>query len=140
MFMGFREKLYRFMQGRNGADIFCRYLFGLYIILWIINIFAKSRIISLLEAAVIAYMFFRILSKNRYQRMRECYYVEKLDRWLRSTVSLCKKRISDRSHAYRKCPGCGQIIRLPGKKGTHTVECPKCHKDFKVLILFSGKR
>ena len=33
---------------------------------------------------------------------------------------------------YKKCPKCKQKIRLPLKKGEHTVKCPKCGNRFDV--------
>ena len=43
---------------------------------------------------------------------------------------------------YKKCPKCKQKIRLPLKKGKHTVKCPNCgnsfdvacHKDEKIKV------
>lgn len=32
---------------------------------------------------------------------------------------------------YKKCPNCRQKIRLPLKKGKHTVKCPKCSNNVK---------
>ena len=135
--MRFRDKFNRFMQGRNGFDLFCKYLFILYIILWIVNIFVRSTIINIIMLAIFAYMVFRVLSKNIYRRRWECYYIEKFDNWLKTKIALTKRRWTDRkTHVYRTCPSCHQTIRLPRKKGTHTVECPKCRKDFKVHILW----
>ena len=33
---------------------------------------------------------------------------------------------------YKKCPNCKQKIRLPLKKGKHTVKCPNCSYKFEV--------
>ena len=42
-----------------------------------------------------------------------------------------KKRYQDHNtHIYRKCPKCKQKIRLPLKKGKHTVKCPNCQHHF----------
>ena len=43
---------------------------------------------------------------------------------------------------YKVCPKCKQKIRLPLKKGKHTVKCPNCgnkfdvtcHKDEKIKV------
>jgi predicted RNA-binding Zn-ribbon protein involved in translation (DUF1610 family) len=54
-----------------------------------------------------------------------------------------KKKYKDRNtHMYKKCPKCKQKIRLPLKKGKHTVKCPNCgnrfdvacHKDEKIKV------
>ena len=33
---------------------------------------------------------------------------------------------------YKKCPKCKQKLRLPLKKGIHTVKCPNCKEKFEV--------
>lgn len=40
----------------------------------------------------------------------------------------------DKDHVYRTCPLCLANIRLPKKKGTHNVRCPKCSNLFEVKI------
>lgn len=40
----------------------------------------------------------------------------------------------DKDHVYRICPSCKANIRLPKKKGTHTVRCPRCGVLFEVKI------
>ena len=35
---------------------------------------------------------------------------------------------------YRRCPGCRVTLRLPKRKGKHTVVCPKCGRRFEVKI------
>ena len=44
-----------------------------------------------------------------------------------------KKKYKDRNtHMYKKCPKCRQKLRLPLKKGIHTVKCPSCKEKFEV--------
>ena len=33
---------------------------------------------------------------------------------------------------YKRCPKCHQVLKLPLKKGTHTVKCPECGNSFTV--------
>ena len=33
---------------------------------------------------------------------------------------------------YKKCIHCKTVLRLPLKKGVHTVKCPNCKKRFEV--------
>ena len=44
--------------------------------------------------------------------------------------NLQKKRFSDRSHKYYRCPSCKQMVRLPKGKGKIIVTCPSCHQKF----------
>ena len=39
-----------------------------------------------------------------------------------------------KTHVFKKCPGCKAVLRLPRKKGKHTVNCPHCHKNFTVHV------
>ena len=41
-----------------------------------------------------------------------------------------KKNIKDREYKYFVCPGCGQICRVPKKRGKITITCPRCHASF----------
>lgn len=40
----------------------------------------------------------------------------------------------DKDHVYRICPACRANIRLPKKKGAHSVRCPRCGTLFDVKI------
>ena len=41
---------------------------------------------------------------------------------------------TDRDHCFRICPECMVNLRLPKKKGKHTVVCPRCKHRFEVKI------
>lgn len=41
---------------------------------------------------------------------------------------------TDKDHCFRICPECKANIRLPKKKGSHTVVCPRCKCRFEVKI------
>ena len=45
-----------------------------------------------------------------------------------------KKLKTDRNHCFRICPECRANIRLPKKRGKHTVVCPRCRCRFEVRI------
>lgn len=45
-----------------------------------------------------------------------------------------KKLKTDRDHCFRICPECRANIRLPKKRGKHTVVCPRCRCRFEVRI------
>ena len=45
-----------------------------------------------------------------------------------------KKLKTDRDHCFRICPQCRANIRLPKKRGKHTVVCPRCKCRFEVSI------
>ena len=67
-----RDKLYRFMQGRYGrVDELGRFLMYLLIGLVIVSFFVRSSIFSLLILIVLVYDYYRILSKDISARYQE---------------------------------------------------------------------
>lgn len=122
-----------FMIGRYGIDELYKVLSIVYFILILINIFIRSKIITILEILLIIIIFYRFLSKNIKQRRKENDLYLKIKNKVVSIFNYNKKKYKDRNtHMYKKCPNCGQKIRLPLKKGKHTVKCPKCNYKFEV--------
>ena len=65
------NKLRTFMIGRYGIDELYKVLLVIYTILVLINIFIRSKIITVIEVLFIIIMLYRVLSKNIYQRRKE---------------------------------------------------------------------
>lgn len=127
------NKLRTFMIGRYGIDELYKVLSIVYFILILVNIFIKSKIITILEILLIIIIFYRFLSKNIKQRRKENDLYLKIKNKVVSIFNYNKKKYKDRNtHMYKKCPNCGQKIRLPLKKGKHTVKCPRCNYKFEV--------
>lgn len=148
-------KFMEFMRGRNGSDdlYFAMVIFSL--ILEVADWFINSRIYSAFALAFFVLTMYRFFSKNLYQRQRENtkfleiiskiknkdfsrspYEVKaKKPSKLKKKIDALKIRFRDRkTHVFKKCPGCQAVIRLPKRKGEHTVCCPRCSKDFNVKI------
>ncbi len=133
----FKDKLVRFMDGRYGIDQLYYALFGTYFILIVANTFIRSVMIDILMWAVLIWMIFRILSRNVYQRRRENEKFMKIWNRIKAKGSLTIRRIKEiKTRRFRKCPHCKVVLRLPRKTGKHTVECPCCHHEFKLRILW----
>lgn len=132
-----RESLSRFMMGRYGVDQFSFFLLGAYLVIAVVNMFVRTPIITILELLLLVYVFFRALSRNGYKRGAENTRFLMIWRavtgWFRRTVTRIKEF---RTKVYHKCPNCKATLRLPRRKGKHTVSCPKCHQDFQVKIWF----
>ena len=123
----------RFMAGRYGVDQLNKDLLWFYLILAILSMFVPY--LQFLTLACMIWMFFRMFSRNVQKRWAEnnkyMTYRNKVTGWF----GLQKRKWNDRkTHRYRKCPYCKATVRLPYKKGNHTVGCPRCHKDFQVKI------
>lgn len=133
----FKDKLAQFMYGRHGADQLYYALIVLCFILMIVNMFVGTYIIDIVMFAVLIWGVFRAFSRNDYKRRRENEVFMKFWGPVKAKLALTFRRIKEsKTHIFRKCPGCKKVIRLPRKKGTHTVSCPCCHNKFQVKVLF----
>lgn len=140
----FRERIWQFMQGRNGVDALYNFLIIICFLLIIVNFFLTGipkLIVSVIYLAVISWAFFRYLSKNLYKRRKEnadfLRFIKKITAFFR----LQRDRIRDRkTHVYRRCPKCKNVLRLPKKAGKHNVCCPCCSHRFGVYITGFAKK
>ena len=131
----FTDKLIRFMYGRNGNDKLNQFLFWVYFVLLLANLFLKSVILWIIELILVALYTFRFLSRNIYRRQTENRKFLKIWNKFTGFFKLQKNKFRDRkTHVYRKCEHCKAVLRLPKKKGKHTVRCPQCNKTFSVKI------
>ncbi|MBQ7170820.1 MAG: hypothetical protein IJR89_00930 [Clostridia bacterium] len=134
----FREKLARFMFGRYGTygyDALAKACNVALIVLAVLNLFVRHFLISLLFWGVFSYTLFRFLSRNIAARQKENAAFLRFFGRIRSFFSLTARRFRERkTNAYRKCPSCKATIRLPRKKGAHSVVCPRCKTKFEVKI------
>lgn len=141
--MKFGDRYIKFMKDRYGVDELYKFLLLICFVLIVINTFISNNIIRLFEVLLIVIIFYRYMSKNIKLRKKENdKYLEIKDKIIK-LFDYNKKKYKDRNtHMYKKCPKCKQKIRLPLKKGKHTVKCPNCgnrfdvacHKDEKVKV------
>ncbi|WP_010252152.1 hypothetical protein [Acetivibrio cellulolyticus] len=132
-----KDKLARFMYGRYGMDELSYALFVTYFVLLFANIFIHTKIFSILMFAVVFVMVFRTFSRNIYKRRMENEKFMKIWKPVKSKGSLTVRRIKEiKTRRFRKCPNCKSVLRLPRKTGKHTVNCPCCHNEFELRILW----
>jgi hypothetical protein len=130
-----RDKLARFMYGRYGVDKLYYALFALFWALFVLNLFLRSYALSVLMWADLLWMMSRSLSRNNYRRQLENEKFLKVWAKISTYFKVTYHRIKEyRTNVYRKCPRCKTMLRLPKRKGTHTVVCPKCKERFEVKI------
>lgn len=150
--MKFRNRLYQFMQGRNGVDALARYVNRLSFIVLIVAILFTflstlflSRGLSTPATVfrILYYVFYaigvclflywglRVFSKNVSKRQSEntrfLYRKQKLARRFSSLKQQWKDR---KSFKYFRCPQCKQKMRAPRRKGKIRVTCSKCQNIF----------
>ena len=133
--MRFRDRLWRFWNGRNGADQLYQAMMWTCLGLMLLNLFLGSTLIYVLEMGLLAFATYRALSRNIYKRQKEnrafLSFFNRIAKWFK----LGKNRWKDRkTHVYKKCPKCKNHLRLPRIKGSHTVCCPCCSNRFGVDV------
>lgn len=135
-----KERLYRFMQGRYGADQLSKFLLGSMIVAWILSIiigipgrksfaiFVVANIFNYLALIIILICWFRMFSKNIPKRYRENQKYLKIKS---DVLALFGRGAgSDTYNRVYKCPKCKQKIRVPKGKGKIAIRCPKCSNEF----------
>ncbi len=132
----FKSMMYRFFNGRYGADAFEYFLFFSYAVLCILSAVLRSAGVRILTWVLFAYILWRMMSRKYSARRRE----NEIYLRVRAAVKIELKLIFDRvrhvkSARYRRCRHCHAIVKLPVKRGHHSVKCPKCSKSFDVRIL-----
>ena len=139
--MKFRDKLARFMWGRNGIDALYYFHFILFMVMWILQYIVRAdlakALISIASLLLAGLMLFRFFSKNLTKRRKENQQFLNIWKSIKNFFVLQKNKARDfKSFTYKKCPSCKANIRLPRKKGTHNVVCPRCKNRFEVKNLF----
>lgn len=131
-----RQALARFMYGRYGVDKLYNFLFIVWAVLAVANVFIGSYIIYLCYTAILIFSLYRCLSKNIYRRQRENAAYLRMAAAVKGFFSILFSRIRDiGTKRYRRCKYCRSMLRLPIKRGKHTVHCPKCQNNFSVNII-----
>ena len=141
--MKFGDRYIKFIKYRYGVDELYKFLLLICFVLLVINTFISNNVIRLFEVLLIVIIFYRYMSKNIKLRKKENDKYLEIKNKIIKLFDYNKKKYKDRNtHMYKKCPKCKQKIRLPLKKGKHTVKCPNCgnkfdvtcHKDEKIKV------
>lgn len=124
----------RLMYGRYGSDQLNTFLLVLFWILWLVDIFVKNAVASLILSTIawvcIFLALFRMLSRNYGRRSAENDAFMKLVgpaiHWFKRKRSQAR----DKDHVYFKCPTCAQTLRVPRGKGKISITCRNCGTVF----------
>lgn len=126
-----KEKLMRFMYGRNGVDSLGKFVLAISIIVMLLAGWTDSLILSYLSWIGIIYLYFRMFSRNIYKRSSENQWYLNKSYKIRTFFYRQKNLLLQRkTHHIYKCPTCRQKIRVPRGKGRIEIRCPKCNTRF----------
>lgn len=126
-----REKIMRFMYGRNGVDDFSRGLLWVTFVCIILDWVMPVRVFYIVGLVALFYSYYRILSKDCRKREQENYWYLNKTKTIRNFFQKKVNRLKMRKeyHLYT-CNKCKQTIRIPRGKGKIEITCPKCGNRF----------
>ncbi len=138
----FFYKILEFMRDRyarlDGLNIF---FIALHLVCNVISSFMRMGIgriiVSIVGAAFLVIAVFRFLSRNIILRRREnMKFVRSFFIIYDGFTNIKVRKKYFKTSVFRRCPYCRATLKLPHKKGKHSVKCPKCHSSFNVRIIF----
>ena len=119
------------MQGRNGADQLNTFLIICSFVLWFIELWAPSLVLSAAIWGLLIWAFFRMFSRNLTARRQEnykfCTWLYRVRGWFAGLPGVMRER---RDYRRFRCPNCGQKVRVPRGRGKVRVTCPRCGEKF----------
>ena len=132
-----KEKYDKLMTGRYGVfDTLNKDMIIVCLVIGFLNLFIRSLIIRVLSPALIVLVVLRLFSTNEVKRITENRKYMEFKEKSKEFLKIQSQRVKEyKTHRYYKCKNCSSYIRVPAKKGKHTIDCPKCGKEFEVKIL-----
>ena len=129
-----RQRLLRFMAGRNGNDAFNRFLLVVILVMMLLSLFLPSGVSRIgypITIALLGYSYFRMFSRNIYKRQTEnAWYWEKRSRVVASVRMLKERWVQRKDYRFYSCPSCRTTLRVPRGKGQIKIVCRKCGTSF----------
>ena len=130
-----RERLARFMIGRNGNDQLNRFLLLADVVLLLLaSLLGRTALGSFLYLLVLALLgltYFRMLSRNVYKRRSENESYLRRKQQLLSRFRVLKESWKQRKdYKFFTCPSCRSVMRVPRGRGKIRIVCHKCGNTF----------
>ena len=130
-----RERLARFMIGRNGNDQLNRFLLlagaASLLLASLLRRNLLGSLLYLLALALLGLTYFRMLSRDVYKRRSENEsYLRRKQQFL-SRLRVIKERWKQRKdYKFFTCPSCKAVMRVPRGRGKIRIVCHKCGNTF----------
>lgn len=129
-----RQKLVRFMAGRNGSDALTRFVSLAVLVLLLLSFIVGGEVgygLWVLCIAGVFYCYFRIFSRSVYKRQEENRRFLQKTRGISAYFRGVRQRFSQRKdYKFFRCPSCRTLLRVPRGKGRIKVVCRKCGTSF----------
>lgn len=129
-----RERLARFMAGRNGNDQLNIFLLIIDVLLLLLaGIFSRSagRLLYPLVFILLAFIYFRMFSRNLSRRREENGKFMRLKFRLSGFFRIHRERwVQRRDYKFFTCPSCRTTLRVPRGHGKIKIVCRKCGTSF----------
>ena len=129
-----KEKLARFMVGRNGNDQLNLFLLGLDVVLLIVASFVRGnagRALYLLTFVLLGWTYYRMLSRNLDRRRQENARYLRAQYRVSAAVKLRREKwVQRRDYKFFTCPSCKTTLRVPRGHGKIKIVCRKCGNTF----------
>lgn len=129
-----KERMARFMAGRNGNDQLNLFLLVVDVILLLLaGIFANSigRFIYPFVFLLLIYIYFRMFSRNVYKRREENGKFIRQKLKVTGFIHMRHERwIQRHDYKFFTCPSCKTTLRVPRGHGKIKIVCRKCGTSF----------
>ena len=129
-----REKLMRFMVGRNGNDQLNLFLYAVDAVLLITATLVRGQVGRILYAAVLVllgYIYFRMFSRNLTKRREENGKYLRLRYSILAGLKLRREKwVQRKDYKFFTCPSCKTMLRVPRGHGKIKIVCRKCGNTF----------
>ena len=129
-----KDRIARFMIGRNGNDQLNLFLLVSSVVLLIVGSFTGGIIRSILRLAAfvfLAFTYYRMLSKDVYKRREENgKYLQIRYRVFAKLKALKERWVQRKDYKFFQCPSCHAVLRVPRGRGKIKIVCRKCGNTF----------
>ena len=129
-----REKMMRFMAGRNGNDQLNLFLYAADAILLIAATLVRGqagRWMWLAVLILLGYIYFRMFSKNLTKRREENGKYLRVRYSIQAGLKIRREKwVQRKDYKFFTCPSCKTTLRVPRGHGKIKVVCRKCGNSF----------
>ena len=129
-----RDRIARFMAGRNGNDRLNLFLLVIGVIFLVLGVILKNStaaVFNTITLIILIVVYFRMFSRNIGKRRAEnAKYMEMRERFVSKFRLLREKWTQRKDYKFFQCPSCKTALRVPKGRGKIMIVCKKCGTRF----------